>query len=103
MTGYILSPAAESDVNDIWDYTVERWGVRQAASYVGDIRDSCAALSQGTHVSRPVTVRDGYHKAIVGMHMVYFRRTNETAIVVVRILHQSMDVERHLSADMNKQ
>ena len=26
LTGYILSPAAESDVNDIWDYTVERWG-----------------------------------------------------------------------------
>lgn len=103
MTGYILSPAAESDVNDIWDYTVERWGVRQAASYAGDIRDACAALSQGTHVSGLVTVRDGYHKAIVGMLMVYFRRTNDTTIVVVRILHQSMDVERHLPADMNKQ
>ena len=56
-----------------------------------------------THVSGLVTVRDGYHKAIVGMHMVYFRRTNDTTIVVVRILHQSMDVERHLPADMNKQ
>ena len=103
MTGYILSPAAESDVNDIWDYTIERWGVRQAASYVGDIRDACAALSQGTRVSIPVKVRDAYHKAIVGMNMVYFRRANDTSIVVVRILHQSMDVERHLPADMNKQ
>lgn len=96
MTGYILTPAAESDVNDIWDYTVERWGVRQAASYVDDIRDACAALAQGTHVSRPVTVRDGYHKAIVGMHMVYFKRADDVSIVVVRILHQSMNAERYL-------
>jgi len=35
--------------------------------------------------------------------MVYFRRANDTSIVVVRILHQSMDVERHLPAEMNKQ
>ena len=96
MTGYYLSPAAEADVNHIWNYTVEKWGVRQATSYVGDIRDVCAALSQGTHVSRPVTIRNGYHKAIVGTHMVYFRRSSDASIIVVRILHQSMDVERHL-------
>ncbi len=94
--GYILSPAAASDVNDIWNYTVVRWGARQAASYVGDIRDNCAALSQETQVSRPVSVRDGYRKATVGMHVIYFRPTDERSIVVVRILHQSMNVERHL-------
>ena len=96
MTGYLLSPAAQSDINDIWDYTLERWGARQAASYVGDIGDACAALSQGKHASRPVAIRNGYHKAIVGMHMIYFKRANDASIVVVRILHQSMDVEQHL-------
>lgn len=96
MTGYVLSPAAETDVNNIWDYTVETWGVAQAASYVGDIRDVCAALAKEQHLGRPVAVRDGYHKAPVGMHMVYFRRSNDGVIVVVRILHQNMDAERHL-------
>ena len=96
MTGYILSPAAESDVNDIWDYTLENWGVAQAASYVGDIRDACAALSRGQKVSRPVTIREGYQKALIGSHIIYFRLVNDNSIVVVRILHQNMDVERHL-------
>lgn len=67
------------------------------ASYVGDIRDVCVDLSTGERFSRPVTVRDGYQKALTGLHVIYFRWTDQSQIVVVRILHQSMDVERHLS------
>jgi len=96
LTHYVLSPAAQADVSEIWDYTAKNWGMRQAANYVGEIRDVCAALSDGSRMSRPVTVRDGYHKALAGLHTIYFRRANDGSIVVVRILHQSMDVDRHL-------
>jgi len=43
-----------------------------------------------------VSVRDGYFKAMVGLHMIYFRESDDGLIVVIRILHQSMDVGRHL-------
>jgi toxin ParE1/3/4 len=96
LTGYVLSPAAESDVNVIWDYTTEKWGARQAVSYISDIRDACDALAQGRQPRRSVSVRDGYFKAMVGLHMIYFRESDDGLIVVIRILHQSMDVGRHL-------
>lgn len=96
MKGYVLSPAAESDVNNIWDYTAANWGLRQAASYISDIRDACDALAQGQRQRRPVSVREGYLKAKVGLHMIYFRAADDGLIVVIRILHQSMDVGRHL-------
>lgn len=97
MKGYVLSPAAESDVNDIWDYTAAKWGLRQAASYIRDVRDACTALAQGQQPHRSAAVRDGYHKTMVGLHMIYFREADDGLIVVVRILHQRMDVGRHLA------
>jgi toxin ParE1/3/4 len=96
LKGYVLSPAAESDVNDIWNYTATKWGTRQAVSYIGGIRDACDALVHGQQQRRPVSVREGYFKAMVGLHMIYFREADDGFIVVVRILHQSMDVGRHL-------
>jgi plasmid stabilization system protein ParE len=32
--GYILSPRAQRDMVEIWDYTAENWGDDQAESYV---------------------------------------------------------------------
>lgn len=96
MTEYLLSPKAQADIDDIWNYTAETWGVAQAVAYIGDIRDACMALVRGERLSRPVTVREGYHKSLVGSHSLYFRRSGGGTIIVIRILHQSMDVERHL-------
>ena len=40
-------------------------------------------------------IRSGYFKYSAGSHVLFFRR-RERGIVIVRILHQSMDFERHL-------
>jgi hypothetical protein len=40
-------------------------------------------------------IRSGYFKYSAGSHVLFFRR-RESGIVVIRILHQSMDFERHL-------
>jgi toxin ParE1/3/4 len=34
MSRYVLSPRAQADLSDIWDYTAERWGVDQAEAYI---------------------------------------------------------------------
>jgi plasmid stabilization system protein ParE len=34
MTRYVISPRAQSDIEDIWDYTVERWNSAQAERYI---------------------------------------------------------------------
>lgn len=95
MSRVTFSPAAATDLNDIWDYTVERWGVDQADHYTDDIRDTCISLARGEKHGRTVDVREGYLKHSVGKHFVFFRPT-DTGIEVIRVLHQSMDVGRHL-------
>ena len=95
MSAYRLSPLAESDLEDIWLYTVERWSVTQADSYHADIIEAIKKLASGERKGRRVDVRDGYQKYTVGRHFVFFC-LSDIDVDVIRILHQSMDVERHL-------
>lgn len=96
MSRVAFSPAAIADLNEIWDYTAGQWGPDQADRYTDDIRDSCDSLARGETHGRGVNLRDGYLKYAVGRHFVFFCMDG-AGIVVVRILHQSMDVDRHLS------
>lgn len=92
---YRLTPLAESDLEDIWDFTAETWSVSQAVNYTDDIIDALENLASSAREGRPVVAREGYLKYLVGRHVIYFQR-RETTLVVVRILHQSMDLDRHL-------
>ena len=48
-------------------------------------------------ISRPADhVRPGYHRAEVGSHILFFRRGEAGVIDIIRILHQRMDIDRHL-------
>ena len=91
-----LSPAAEADIDAIWDCSEERWGRPQAIRYVRDLDATCAGIAEGRVLSLSAEdIRSGYRKAACGSHMIYFRQDGDD-IEVVRILHQSMDVDRHL-------
>tara|TARA_R110002072_G_scaffold13606_13_gene57268 strand:- start:2329 stop:2631 length:303 start_codon:yes stop_codon:yes gene_type:complete len=92
-----FSPAAVADLGAIWDYTLERWGAGQAEFYVREINECCQRLANGTLPGVDASdIRDGYSKQFVGRHVIYFRRTANDAINVIRILHQAMDASTRL-------
>ena len=95
MSRVTFSPAAIADIDGIWDYTAETWGVYQADRYTDDIRDACNGLAAGKKKGRTADVRDGYLKFSVGKHFVFFVSTGD-GIAVTRVLHQQMDTDRHL-------
>jgi len=47
MSFVTFSPAAAADLDSIWDYTVEEWGVDQADRYTDDIQNTCNSLARG--------------------------------------------------------
>ena len=96
MAGYVLSPAAQADLEEIWDYTVRHWGVAQAERYTRDIQAACEAACDGILVGRSAEdIRAGYREIAVGSHVVYFRERPDT-LEIIRILHRRMDVARRL-------
>lgn len=90
-----LSPRAEADLEDIWVYTRRRWSLAQAESYHGDLVNVMEQLVAGKREGRRCDIREGYFKCPAGSHVIFYRLSGRN-LDVIRILHQRMDVERHL-------
>jgi toxin ParE1/3/4 len=92
---YRLSPKAEADLEEIWLYTFNNWSLEQADRYHDSLVEAFENLANGNVSGRSVDVRDGYFKYLVGSHVIFYRFA-ESGLIVVRVLHQRMDVGRHL-------
>lgn len=96
MPAFFLRPKAISDLERIWDYTLEKWGVEQAEHYLRMINESFALLATDPSLGRSCdSVRPGYFRHRVGRHAIFYR-VGQTGIEVVRVLHLQMDPPRHL-------
>jgi toxin ParE1/3/4 len=94
---YLLSPAAQADLEQIWDYTHDRWGVDQAEEYLRELQRAIERAAANPQIGRACDeIRRGYRKLVAGSHTLFYRVSAEGAIDVVRVLHQRMDVDRHL-------
>jgi plasmid stabilization system protein ParE len=45
MSGYLLSPRAKADLEEIWDYSEEIWGTDRAERYVRDLWEDIKYLA----------------------------------------------------------
>jgi toxin ParE1/3/4 len=96
VTQYVLSPRAQADLDDLWDYSAENWGDDQAESYMRQIQAAIELVANDPRRGRPCDdIRPAYSKFAVGSHVLFYRRT-PNGVDVVRILHQRMDFDRHL-------
>jgi toxin ParE1/3/4 len=96
MSRFVLSPRARADLDGIWSYTAQRWGVDQAERYLRRIADAVDLVAETPALGRNCDyIRQGYQKYPVGSHVLFYRQV-EDAVDVVRILHQNMDFDRHL-------
>ncbi len=94
MKRLILLPDAIGDLDDIRDHTIRTWSVAQADTYLGAMGASFRKITAGEAISYPVEYRD-LRKTLFKSHMIHFLE-GEDRIEIVRILHGSMDAERHL-------
>ena len=96
MSGFVLSPRAQADLDDIWTYTAATWDDHQAERYIRDIWHAIRMLAADPRKARACDeIRAGYHKYTVGSHVLFFRQV-DVGIDIVRILHGRMEFERHL-------
>jgi toxin ParE1/3/4 len=93
---YRLTPAAQRDLDEIFDYTVREWGLEQAVAYTAVIEKACVRLAKAPDLPQDCGyIRAGYRRAVVNRYSIYFR-VEDYGVAVVRILHQYMDASRHL-------
>ena len=96
MAEYRLTPAAERDLEAIWNHTHDQWGIEQAHHYTDILIAACAALAEAPKTAPACDhIRSGYRRRGVERHVIYYRITTY-GIAVVRILHDRMDAARNL-------
>jgi toxin ParE1/3/4 len=97
MTGvYTISPRARRDLDEIWAYTQRHWGIDQAEIYLRQIGRHVEMVAARPMMGRACPeIRAGYFQYPSGSHVLFYRLT-EGGIDVVRILHERMDVGRHV-------
>lgn len=96
MRRFRLTPAAIRDLSAIWDYTEQRWGVRQAETDIGEMRAAIERIAENPDRGRARDdLRPGYRGYSIGSHLIFYV-VSEDSVDVIRILHQRMDPTRHL-------
>lgn len=101
-----LADQAELDFLDIATWTAENFGSRQADEYSETVMLAIEALTDGPEILG-AKVREDIGPGICtlhvarqgrkGRHFVIFRKAEERTIDVLRLLHDSMDLARHIS------
>ena len=98
MAKVILRQKAIDDLNDIWDYTFEKWSVKQADKYYATIKLSCSGIGQNPDIGKEY---DGIKKNLLGLksgkHIIFYQSLHEDKIEVIRILHERMDLKKRIT------
>lgn len=94
MTVLIL-PAAEDDLEGIWEYSRVTWGEAQADTYYWKIASFLKALPKKMFLAKPIAGKSGMFRLRIEEHLAIFRKGRD-ALIVVRVLHKAQDVERHI-------
>lgn len=91
---YEISEAADEDLKDIYKYTYRAYGEAQADNYYDTLITRVESLAASPRIAReraefspPVRIHPH------GRHLIVYR-VLEGSILIVRVLHQSMDIER---------
>lgn len=99
MARFRLTPAAQLDVELIWEYTLENFGANQAVIYIDGIDSACKLLAAAPLINRP---RQEYKPEIRiyphAEHLLLYI-INDGVVEIIRILHASMDVDSQLNSD----
>lgn len=92
MTGFLVQKAASYRIDEIYRYTLNRWGKAKADAYIEGLFTSFGKIKNHELLSRPVPAEFGvdgfffhYQK-----HFVYWKYLNNDTIGIVTILHERM-------------
>ena len=97
MINYRLSKAAINDLNEIWSYTYHKWSKEQADKYYKGIIVAIEFIAKIFHSGKSLEdIKKGYRYSKVKSHLIFYRKSDQGHVEIVRILHQRMDIQRHI-------
>ena len=96
MPQFKVSAKAQQDLFDIGIYTQNKFGIKQRRLYLNDIADKFSHLAKKPDVGIDRNnLRNGYYSVLIHKHIIFYKKYNY-GIRIIRVLHQSMEFDKHL-------
>ncbi len=96
MASYSLSSKAAADLVGIYEYTILHFGLEQARVYLFGLHERFQMLvEQPTQGRKADELAPGLRRVEYQSHVVFYI-PKDHGIRIVRVLHQRMDVTRHV-------
>ncbi|MFM2393198.1 MAG: hypothetical protein RLZZ546_1180 [Bacteroidota bacterium] len=98
MAKIVFTNKAKEDLKQIWEYTYETWSEKQADKYYEEIIQSCLNLIVDQEQGKNYSIIFENLKGIkCNKHIIFYRVLKSRNIEIERILHEKMDVKKHLN------
>ena len=91
MENYRLAPEAKADLERVWFYGLEHWGLAAADTYYATFFDHFKQLAEQPLLYPAVDIRDGYRRSVCGSDSVYYRIDGETVEIMAIIGQQNAE------------
>ncbi len=100
-SNYSPRKLAETDLEDIWLYTIEEWGIEQADEYIRMLLSRFSWISKNPLLGKKRDdIKLGYYCFPEGKHLIFYTIT-PNGIDIIGVPHQSMDILTHVENQNN--
>ena len=90
---YLLSEAASRDIEQLLERSVLDFGVNQTEIYFDSLKRCLALLAENAEMGLSADdIQIGYRRFPHQSHVIFYRE-QEVDILIIRVLHKSMDIE----------
>ena len=95
---YRISEKAVEVLENVWTYTLHKWSIEQADRYYNLIIDEIEFIARNFLTGKSMDhIKIGYRASIVKSHLIFYRKSQDNQVEVIRILHQKIDVETRIN------
>ena len=102
MAAYRLSKKAAADLDGIHEYSVENFGTAQARNYLSRLHERFEILAQQPMLGRQADrIAPKLRRYEYRSHVAFYIAEGG-GVMIVRVLHKSMDVSRHFMVIVNE-
>jgi len=97
MPAYRLTNKAQRDLASIGRFTAKEWGIAQRNFYIKQLDHCFSQIAKNPELGMACDfIVLGYRKLPQGRHVIFYKQNPEGMVEIIRILHQSMDIESKL-------
>ena len=91
-----ISPQAIIDLEDIFEYSYQKWGVSQADKYQNFLFDGMNSILENPEIGAIYPFKSGgYRKLNINKHLIFYI-VSSSSILIIRILHERIDLNAAL-------